>query len=238
MNGRYIIGFSLVILGILFLIDRLEIIYFGDIISTWWPLFILGVGVYEMARGQKRFVFGLFVFIIGLIFQGQNLEILPGNFWDAFWPLMLVLIGVWILSGKLHHKKDKNKKFSYKDVSFDNTISENETDFQFLAVFGGSRETVEKEDLRNGVATAVFGGVELDLRKCQIPTGEARLELTAAFGGIEIWIPQNWKIETNGLPLFGALSNKTWPLTNEIDIPRPVLKINYLAMFGGIEIKN
>lgn len=228
MNGRYIIGIALVILGVLFLFDRLEILFFGDFVSTWWPLSIMGIGIYEIARGRKQLFFGVIVFLIGAIFQAQNLELLPGNFWDAFWPLLLVLIGVWILSGKMKKSKQGNiiKEFN------------SDSESQYTAIFGASRETLENDDFKQCEITAVFGGVELDLRKCKIPSGFAQLEVNAVFGGAEIWIPQNWKIETNGLPIFGGLSNKTWPMPNDTDEIRPVLKINYLAIFGGVEIKN
>ena len=36
----------------------------------------------------------------------------------------------------------------------------------------------------------------------------AFLELTAAFGGIEIHVPEHWRVVVKGMPIFGAWENK------------------------------
>jgi hypothetical protein len=61
------------------------------------------------------------------------------------------------------------------------------------------------------------------------------LELTAAFGGLDIILPKDWRLDIDGIPLFGGWSNKTIsPSSSE----GPVLKVRCLAMFGAIDAKN
>lgn len=43
---------------------------------------------------------GLFFIIAGLGWLLQNLGYLPGGFWDIFWPLVVVALGLSVLAGK------------------------------------------------------------------------------------------------------------------------------------------
>lgn len=63
----------------------------------------------------------------------------------------------------------------------------------------------------------------------------AQLALTGIFGGISVTVPQNVRVEVTGIPIFGGWENKT---RQSIDDTLPVLKVNCLAAFGGVEIKN
>ena len=83
----------------------------------------------------------------------------------------------------------------------------------------------------------MFGGGDYNLQHAKIPSGSAYLELTATFGGIEVRVPDNWKLEISGTPVLGAMENKTRQITSENEA-QPVLRIKYTAIFGGIEIKN
>ena len=62
------------------------------------------------------------------------------------------------------------------------------------------------------------------------------MDVTAAFGGVDLYVPRHWKVEVTGLPLFGGWGNKTQAFAK--DEGAPVLRIKCLAMFGGVEVKS
>lgn len=65
----------------------------------------------------------------------------------------------------------------------------------------------------------------------------AVVHLTALFGGIELYVPENVRIQITGTPIFGAWEDKTHlPASKNPD--DPLLQINCTAVFGGIDIKN
>ena len=72
------------------------------------------------------------------------------------------------------------------------------------------------------------------MRGTNISDGEAYVELTAMFGGINLLVPQDWKVEVTGIPIFGGWENKTILNTNP---DAPVLKVKCFVAFGGIEVK-
>jgi len=40
---------------------------------------------------------GLLITLIGALILLRNLDVIQGDFWDWFWPLLLVLIGLFII---------------------------------------------------------------------------------------------------------------------------------------------
>jgi predicted membrane protein len=104
-----------------------------------------------------------------------------------------------------------------------------------FVVFSGMEVRPRISNFRGGSVTAAFGGANIDLRDSALAQEGARLELTAAFGAIDLIIPQNWKLDIDGIPLFGGWSNKTSPSSAT---EGPVLTVRCLAMFGGIDVKN
>jgi hypothetical protein len=86
-------------------------------------------------------------------------------------------------------------------------------------------------------ATAIMGGVELDLRYSAMDADEVIIDTFALWGGIEIWVPTNWEIVSQGLPLMGAFEDKTHVTTHGGN-RQPRLIVRGVAIMGGVEIKN
>lgn len=57
--GRHhhvLLGFILILLGVLFLLGMLDVVDFGNLIGTWWPLILIAVGLRKMAtQGSGRY---------------------------------------------------------------------------------------------------------------------------------------------------------------------------------------
>lgn len=92
----------------------------------------------------------------------------------------------------------------------------------------------QSQEFRGGRATAVMGGIVIDLRNAKLHNNEAIIDANAVMGGIEIYVPENWRVEVSGTPILGGWSNKT---RRNTDPNAPVLRIKCFAMFGGIEVK-
>jgi predicted membrane protein len=224
MKARTITAVILILLGVLLFLEQFTSHY--SIVGTWWPSLIIAGGLVHLSRNRSSFFGSLIVITVGVLLQADNLDVLPMGFWGAFWPLILVMAGVAILTKKMKQKKH--------DVAFRNHTTD-QNGFDLFNVFSGSVHNIISDDFKGGSIGTVFGGSEIDLRKSIISPEGANVEISLAFGGIEIDIPQNWRLEVTGFPLFGALDNKTVQTT---DPNAPVLRINYFLMFGGIELRN
>jgi predicted membrane protein len=221
MNARYFFGILLILIGAAYILDSFNVFSAGFFLHLWWPVLIIALGVFLLSRARHSFLSGLFVTVVGILLLASHLDIVP-NFWSLFWPLIIIILGLWLVTSKFVHRRPKATDTS---------------DIDFVAIFSGSNERVVTDNFKGGSISTFFGGIELDLRGSGLSPEGATLDITAAFGGVEIIIPNNWKILSSGLPLLGGFANKTRQ-DDDISADKPVLKINYLAMFGGIEIRN
>jgi len=57
------------------------------------------------------------------------------------------------------------------------------------------------------------------------------------FGGVDVLVPEGWKVIDRGVPILGGFVNKTIPpAANDSDVP--TLRVHYVTFCGGIDIKN
>ena len=79
----------------------------------------------------------------------------------------------------------------------------------------------------------IFSGGKIDLSDSKTMEKSIDLETISIFGGLEIVIPKNWKIGSQGTSILGGFDIKT----NEGDSEN-TLNIKGLALFGGVKITN
>jgi predicted membrane protein len=100
-------------------------------------------------------------------------------------------------------------------------------------VFWGIDKNMDSKAFKGGDATVVFGGAKLDLRDAQLDKNGAKLVLNTAFGGIEVLLPKDCNVISDGVGILGGWDNKF----NQRESKGPKLEITGTAIFGGIEIK-
>lgn len=223
MKTKKILATVLIIIGIGLLMDSFNVFDFGELIGNWWPLILIFFGVKLMIERKPLTMFPIVLMIIGILLIVNNINILPIGFWDAFLPLIFILIGIWIIFGRFPVGKSN--------------VSGDEHTINYSAVFSGLKQIVNSDDFRGGNITAYFGGADVDLRNVKVVNDDIEINLNVSFGGIELKVPINWVLIINGSPFFGALENKTHPY-NLSDEEIKTVKINYNISFGGIEIRN
>ena len=221
MNSRIIAGILIIVVGLGFLFDDMIGYSFGSIVANWWPLLIIGFGIKVLSDNSRNLVNAIAIIFVGLLILLTNLDIISGSFFSNFWPLILILAGIYFIANKGH----RNKKMRTTD-----------TDFSISSIFSGNHQIIEADDFKNGSVLALFGGAEIDLRNSDIKD-EAFIDITCMFGGIEIKIPEGWAVRSHGTPILGGFENKTNTFS-ERKPDMPVLNINFLVMFGGIDVKD
>ena len=105
-----------------------------------------------------------------------------------------------------------------------------------VAVFGGIRKRIDSQNFEGGEIRAVFGGIELDLRPAVIVKDEIEIEADAVFGGIDITVPETWRVILEGQGVFGGYDDKTSHASADAGRPRVLITGN--AVFGGVTVKN
>ena len=83
-------------------------------------------------------------------------------------------------------------------------------------------------------ATAIFGGVEIDLTEAIFQQQHVVINATAIFGGVQLKVPENVTLQQKGTGIFGGFDVKS---TEATDPAAPVVLVKGAAIFGGVEAK-
>lgn len=231
MRGRYFFGIILILLGTGLLMDQMGYIDFGEILGIYWPLILIFLGISGLFDKNNSKLGSLILIAIGLMFQLNRLGIVDVNVFRLFWPIVLILVGINIIFTKgirKHPSPVEPEKWSDENINMEDAID-------LFVLFSGTTAINQSSQFKGGKATALFGGIDLDLRNAQLKDNRAFLEITSLFAGIEVKVPDHWRVEVQATPVFGGLDNTARSST---DPSAPTLKISGTVVFGGIDIKN
>jgi hypothetical protein len=89
---------------------------------------------------------------------------------------------------------------------------------------------------RGGKASAILGGLEIDLTQAKLKDNQATIELSAILGGIDVFVPREWKVIVDSSAILGGVDDKHRPASADTD--QPTLYVKATAILGGIDIKN
>lgn len=101
-----------------------------------------------------------------------------------------------------------------------------------IAVFDGTKLRSESKAFRGGSMLAWFGGVDADLRGAELASG-ARLSVGALFGGIQLIVPEGWRLETSIKAVAGGYDVGG---RGPEDPDAPLLVIDGYALCGGVAV--
>ena len=227
MKGKFYLGIIFILIGISIVFKQLGLWDLSNFIWTWWPLLLIVSGTRQLIRKPTSKTSGITLLTLGILFQMRELDIINVSLMKFFWPAIIIAIGVSLLLPRSFKKE--NYEFSKKEI--DQDVVDN------LAVFSGVKSRNISKNFRGGSLVAIFGGIDMDLRDAYLLNKGARIDVTAAFGGVNIIVPKEWTIVITGIPLFGGWSNKTYA-KNHVDLDAPILNLHCFVAFGGVEIKN
>jgi predicted membrane protein len=231
-HSHVVMGFWILLLGVLFLLGNLGYIHVAQF-WQYWPVILIGVGIARIfdARGLHSVLWGTTVATVGIIFLANNMGYLPWNLWGMLWPALLIIWGLIILLGSFGRR-------GYRTVPIDDASTISDNVLKEVVVFGGTHRKIEAQDFRGGEATAVFGGVEIDLRGASTTRDEIEIEANAVFGGVELKVPDTWDVTIRGAGVLGGYEDKTHPVPIADGVKRPRLFIRGSAVFGGVSVRN
>ena len=254
-HGGLVGGVILAGIGVLLLLQNLGIPYFDDL-ERYWPVILIVVGVAQAARsiGVGGKVWGGAICLVGAVFLLQNFGIIRHDVWRFLWPAVLILVGLAMLARAIDRQsyggtgaaaaaedaKKMGENIRNRIIS-DWGGKQSSTSLDHLnewAVFSGVRRRIDSQDFQGGEAFAMFGGVEIDMRKAAMKRDEVVVEINAIFGGVELRAPENCTVIVRGVGIFGGYEDKTMDSRVSPDVKQPRLIVNGFAVFGGVTIQN
>jgi len=147
---------------------------------------------------------------------------MPSRAWRPLLIVGAVLLVVALLSSQPYSLAQEEARRGGSDT------------FSDVAIMGGVKRTNLSNDFRGGEATAVMGGVDIDLRDAAMERGEAVLDVSSVMGGVKIRVPKEWTVVSQVTSIMGGFKDETRHPENEDH----KLILRGTVMMGGLKITN
>ncbi len=224
ITGRLFFGIAMVMFGALWTLQNLGWEPAGELVH-WWPVLLLAYGVLSLTgTGATRSVVrGGFFVGAGVLLLAAHLAHVSVGF-GVLWALFILFAGIMLVRRSL-------------PVSGATPAGEAAGDnIRLFAVMGAAISRVAGQPVRRGELYAVMGGVELDLRESKPVTDRVVIEVLACAGGIEIAVPETWRVESEIMPIAGGFENRT--MRADDGPPACTLVLRGMAIMGGVIVRN
>jgi predicted membrane protein len=246
LTPQLILGAFLILFGVLLTLDRLELVEAGRSLR-FWPVVLIALGAWVVVeRGQSGRSFpGYVMIVVGALLLLNSVGIARVRFWELFWPLLIVLVGVRLIMHTPGQLRVRHRLRAPGEAATDPAAAAtSEGTISIFSILGSDQRTSSDKPFRGGEVTSIVSGTQLDLRQAQIDPGtEPVLNIFIMMGGHELWVPQGWTIVIDVMPILGGVEDKRLPsVLNAAPGPgtgaAPRLVLRGLVVLGGLTIKN
>lgn len=226
-GGAILLGIVLIVIGTLVLLANLGRLPFDLDIAHWWPLILIALGLIHLYNNRNIFEFsGLFLILLGVVFLLATLgTICWGDVW-RFWPVALILLGISIIFRRSPVPMPLSGRTA--TGSGDSTI-------QVTNIMSGTDRRITSQEFKGGDVHNILGSTKIDLLEAKLAAGDWLLTVSTVLGGVEIFIPRDWRIEVHPSNMLGGVDDRTRQAPSA---GGGKLIIKASAMLGGIDIKN
>ena len=210
-------GLALVILGVIWCGNALDLFDIDLFFDGWWTLFIIVPSILGLISDSDK-ISNIVSLTIGVLLLLACREVIE---FSVFWKLLIPIFIIWI-----------GLSLIIKGVSFKKISNNTGVGPRVSAVFAGHDIKVDDE-FKGTDLTAVFGGIDLDLRKAKI-NGDTTINVFTAFGGADIYVPDDVKVKVQATSVFGGVDKSK---LTDVENAKYTIYINANCIFGGVEIK-
>lgn len=216
-------GVLFISLGVIFALNSLGITDIDLFFEGWWALFVIIPSVAGLIsdRDKAGAIIGLVIGVALLLSARDIIDF--STIFGLIFPVILVIIGVKIIFKSLFKKKEKSDAFSNRSG----------VQKEFSSTFSGLDLNFDGEVFEGADLNTAFGGITCNLRNAIIEK-DVVINASAAFGGIDIFLPEGVNVKTKSSALFGGVSDEKKRVHIE---GANTIYINADAAFGGIDIK-
>ena len=218
-------GLVFVAVGVVFGLNALEITDINLFFDGWWTLFIIVPCTIELFKSHGRLgnLIGVIVGVVLLLICQDLIDMqMVGK---LLVPGILVVVGLaFIFKDSFNGQAVKKIKELHGNKSGGKT---------YFSTFSSQKVDFRGQNFSGTDLTAVFGGVECDLRSAVI-NEDAVIDVNAIFGGVDIFVPDYVRVKIRSTSIFGGVSEKG---VHDPVGEAPTLYINAVCLFGGVDIK-
>ncbi len=225
-------GLAIIALGVIFGGNAIGLFNIDIFFDGWWTLFIIVPSAISLITDREK-LSSLAALACGVILLLAAQDIFSYDVaWKAMLAIFLIAIGLSIIIKGTHVFTNKNDKEVEAKVKSTKSSADDENQ---IAIFSGSNRVYSDKEVFTGAnLTAVFGGVELDLRNATIKK-DTVIKAFCVFGGIDIKVPEDVEVKVKSGFIFGGISDDRKHVSNK---GKYTIYIDAAGGFGGIDIED
>lgn len=227
--GPVIWGLAIIALGVIFGGNALGWFNINLFFEGWWTLFIIVPSAISLITEKNKLSSLAFIAVgVILLLAAQNVFSYEVA-WKAILAVFLIMIGLVIIVKSLFRNKvEKEVEKKIKEMGDGKTMDSQ------MAVFSGSDRTYNDEVFSGSNLLAVFGGVDLDLRKAKF-NKDTVIKAFCMFGGITIKVPEDVQVKIKSGFIFGGISDDRKGDTSK---GKYTIYLDAAGGFGGVSVED
>lgn len=220
-KNQAVLGVTIIAVAVIILLSNINVVFARELASSWWPLLIVGVGLYILWNDRNNSTWGLIVTGAGIGLLVNTLGLFGLSFGDVFVPILLLAVGLAVLSSANRGQSSRSEQSS-------------ESEENVSAILGGVSSRNNSSEYKGGSINAVLGGADLDLSKATIQN-ESILRVWVLMGGVTLRVPEGVIVKQRTINILGGTEDKTVSVK---DGQAPVLYVDGTITMGSMEIRH
>ena len=226
---RVILGVVLIALGVVFALNAFGITSIDLFFEGWWTLFIIVPCSISLFTEKDKIGS-----VIGILI-GVALLLCARDVWDfdvvvkLIIPILIVIAGLKLIFGSVFNRGKSKVAVATIEIKGDADGTGDKD--SCTAIFSGNEFRADGREFDGAELNAIFGGVDFRLENA-VFTKDVTVNATAIFGGVDIFVPDNVRVEVRSTSIFGGASNKA-----KDNVGEHTLYVNATSIFGGVDIK-
>jgi predicted membrane protein len=236
-------------MGVVLALDQLGFVQAHHVLR-FWPAALIVVGLVMLQRGERHSALrALVLIVVGGWLLLNTLGLVSLDLWEFILPLLLVFFGARIMMRNQGPRSGAPQNLGAGPSAGTTPTGQGPSGFDsasantgepvhasLFSLLSSSKRRWGKSVFRGAEATAFMGGCELDLRDALMSSGElAVVEVFVIMGGVNIFVPPNWTVSQEVVPLLGGVHDKTRSVPSN---PAQHLLVRGTVVMGGVEISN
>ena len=209
INGAVPFGLALIAVGVILMLDNLDLVDAAELFAGWWPVALIVAGLWWSVTGAP--LSGSFVAAVGVLLLATTQDVVDVELGNLIFPALLVIVGGALLQAGW---KVRSARVSMASVA---------AGLQRPAASQGEPS-----------ATAVFGDARLIVTDDGADLDRRLVTATAMFGDVSIEVPAGWRVVDNLTRVLGEVSIPR----DQPDYPEsPTVEVHGLCIFGDVTVR-
>lgn len=206
----------------------------GVLLPFWlfkWPMILILIGIYHLGKHGFKKPGGLIPLAIGAVFMVD--VVFPGQEYRKFLiPILIMVIGAFMIMRSGRRKKQTAHEWNEAETVSDTDSADL---ISVESVFGGVQKHVISKNFKGGTISTVFAGAEINCMQAELGDN-AVLDISCVFGGVEITLPANWKVQNDVTAILGGVDDSRMTSSDNSSHEK-TLVLKGSVIFGGVSVK-